>query len=261
MSDIKTNEEIKKQEFNDLVWDKEYLKALDFFKANKYEVIFDEWYVHHLAEGMHKLGYYQESFELHEMLFINQPHQLEINFYERLNESWIKINGMDYDDYCECFYGSYSEKTRREEIKNCPKCGEKLTEILYGYLSGNFDGLGEDYILGGCIIDDFNILKFCRNCGAEFNKYDLYGPNFEKIGDETLTKNEIDEINIIYIELENLENHGSLPIHLLRGYFKNEFGINDFEKIIDKLELARYLYKPIEGYIKIKKDNSEFLKI
>ena len=97
MSDIKTNEEIKKQEFNDLVWDKEYLKALDFFKANKYEVIFDEWYVHHLAEGMHKLGYYQESYELHEMLFINQPHQLEINFYERLNESWIKINGMDYE--------------------------------------------------------------------------------------------------------------------------------------------------------------------
>ena len=26
------------------------------------EVIFDKWEVHHLAEGMHKLGYYQESY-------------------------------------------------------------------------------------------------------------------------------------------------------------------------------------------------------
>ena len=59
MSDKK---EMKKEEFNDLVWDKEYLKALNLFKDNKDDVIFDKWEVHHLAEGMHKLGYYQESY-------------------------------------------------------------------------------------------------------------------------------------------------------------------------------------------------------
>ncbi len=37
------------------------------------------------------------------MIFKNNPDQTEINFYERLNESWIKINGMDYDKYCEYF--------------------------------------------------------------------------------------------------------------------------------------------------------------
>lgn len=107
MSDSKTNEKIKKQEFKDLVWDKEYFKALDFFKANKDEVIFDKWEMHRLAEGMHKLGYYQESYELHEMIFKNNPDQIEISFYERLNESWIKINDGDYEKYCECFYGNY----------------------------------------------------------------------------------------------------------------------------------------------------------
>ena len=50
-----------------------------------------------------ELGYYQKSYELHEMIFKNNPDQTEINFYERLNESWIKINGMDYDKYCEYF--------------------------------------------------------------------------------------------------------------------------------------------------------------
>ena len=94
--------------------------------------------------------------------------------------------------------------------------------------------------------------------GAEFNKYDLYGPNLEKIGSQILTKEETTEINIIYVELKNQENHGSLPIHLLKYFFKNEFGINDFERIIDKLKLVGYLYNPIEGYIKIKKDDYLF---
>ena len=31
--------EMKKEEFNDLVWDKEYLKALNLFKDNKDDVI------------------------------------------------------------------------------------------------------------------------------------------------------------------------------------------------------------------------------
>lgn len=75
----------------------------------------------------------------------------------------------------------------------------------------------------------------------------------DKIGSEILTKEESTVINIIYVELKNQENHGSLPIHLLKYFFKNELGINDFERIIDKLELAGYLYNPIEGYIKIKR--------
>lgn len=245
--------EMKKEEFNDLVWDKEYLKALNFFKENKDDVIFDKWEVHHLAEGMHKLGYYQESYELHEMIFINDPDQIEISFYERLNESWIKINDIDYDKYCECFYSNYISETSGETIRYCPKCGNKLAEVIYGYIDVGEDGLGEDYVLGGCIVDDFNILKICKKCGAEFNKYDLYGPNLEKIGSQILTKEETTEINIIYVELKNQENHGSLPVHLLKYFFKNEFGINDFERIIDKLKLAGYLYNPIEGYIKIKK--------
>lgn len=91
MSDLKTNEKIKKQKFLELVWDKKYFKALEFFKTHKNEVIFDKWEVHRLAEGMHELGYYQKSYELHEMIFKNNPDQTEINFYERLNESWIKI--------------------------------------------------------------------------------------------------------------------------------------------------------------------------
>ena len=189
------------------------------------------------------------------MIFKNNPDQTEINFYERLNESWIKINGMDYDKYCEYFYGNYMGRTPKETIEYCPKCGNKLAEVIYGYIDVGEDGLGEDYVLGGCIVDDFNILKLCKKCGAEFNKYDLYGPNLEKIGSEILTKEESTEINIIYVELKNHENHGSLPLHLLKHFFKNEFGINDFEKIIGKIELAGYLYGPIEGYIKIKKDN------
>ena len=260
MSNLKTSEEIKKQEFKDLVWDKKYFKALDFFKTNKDGVIFDKWDVHYLAEGMYKLECYKESYELHEMLFKNEPNQLEINFYERLNESWIKINEMDYDKYCECFYSNYVDETPKETIKYCPKCGNKLTIVLYGYINVGEDGLGEDYILGGCIVDDFNTLKICKKCGAKFNKYDLYGPNLEKIRSEILTKEESAKINSIYVELKDQETHGSLPIHLLKYLFKNKFGITDFEKIIDKLKLAGYLYNPIEGYIKIKKDNWEFVK-
>ena len=144
-------------------------------------------------------------------------------------------------------------ETSEETIRYCPKCGNKLAEVIYGYIDVGEDGLGEDYVLGGCIVDDFNILKICKKCGAEFNKYDLYGPNLEKIGSQILTKEETTEINIIYVELKNQENHGSLPVHLLKYFFKNEFGIKDFERIIDKLKLAGYLYNPIEGYIKIKK--------
>lgn len=190
---------------------------------------------------------------LHEMIFINDHDQIEISFYERLNESWIKINDIDYDKYCECFYSNYMGETSEETIRYCPKCGNKLAEVIYGYIDVGEDGLGEDYVLGGCIVDDFNILKICKKCGVEFNKYDLYGPNLEKIGSQILTKEETAEINIIYVELKNQENHGSLPIHLLKYFFKNEFGINEFERIIDKLKLAGYLYNPIEGYIKIKK--------
>ena len=251
MSDSKTNEEIKNQEFKDLVWDKEYFKALDFFKTNKNDVIFDKMEVEHLAEGMHKVGYYQESYDLHEMLFRNEPHQLTLNFYERLNESWIKINDMDYEKYCECFYGNYMGETPREIIKYCPKCGNKLAEVIYGYIDVGEDGLGEDYVLGGCIVDDFNVLRICKKCGAEFNKYDLYGPNLEKVGSEILTREESTEINIIFVELKRMESHGSLPIHLLNYYFKNEFGINDFEKIIGKLEHAEYVFRPIKDYIKL----------
>ncbi len=43
MSDLKTNEKIKKQKFLELVWDKKYFKALEFFKTHKNEVIFDKW--------------------------------------------------------------------------------------------------------------------------------------------------------------------------------------------------------------------------
>lgn len=251
MSDFKTNEEIKNQEFKDLVWDKEYFKALNFFKTNKNDVIFDKMEVEHLAEGMHKVGYYQESYDLHEMLFRNEPHQLTLNFYERLNESWIKINDMDYDKYCEFFYGNYMGEMPRETITHCPKCGNKLAEVIYGYIDVGEDGLGEDYVLGGCIVDDFNVLRICKKCGAEFNKYDLYGPNLEKIGSEILTREENMEINIIFVELKNMESHGSLPIHLLNYYFKNEFGIKDFEKIIDKLEHAGYVFRPNKDYIKL----------
>ena len=126
--------EMKKEEFNDLVWDKEYLKALNLFKDNKDDVIFDKWEVHHLAERMYKLGYYQESYELHEMIFINDHDQIEISFYERLNESWIKINDIDYDKYCECFYSNYMGETSGETIRYCPKCGNKLAEVIYGYI-------------------------------------------------------------------------------------------------------------------------------
>ena len=48
---------------------------------------------------------------LHEMIFINDHDQIEISFYERLNESWIKINDIDYDKYCECFYSNYISET------------------------------------------------------------------------------------------------------------------------------------------------------
>ena len=93
---------------------------------------------------MHELGYYQKSYELHEMIFKNNPDQTEINFYERLNESWIKINAMDYDKYCEYFYGNYMGRTPKETIEYCPKCGNKLAEVIYGYIDVGEDGLGED---------------------------------------------------------------------------------------------------------------------
>lgn len=32
MSDLKTNEKIKKQKFLELVWDKKYFKTLEFFE-------------------------------------------------------------------------------------------------------------------------------------------------------------------------------------------------------------------------------------
>ena len=73
----------------------------------------------------------------------------------------------------------------------------------------------------------------------------------EKIGSEILTREENMEINIIFVELKNMESHGSLPIHLLNYYFKNEFGIKDFEKIIDKLEHAGYVFRPNKDYIKL----------
>ena len=245
----------KKQKFNDLIWDREYLKALDFYKENKDEIVFNEidFYISDLAEKIHELGNYQESYELHKMIFENDPDQIELNFFERLNESWIKINGFDYEKYYKCFYESPDKKHAQKIIENCPECGKKLTKVIYGYIVGVLDNLGDEYMLGGCVVDKFNILRFCKNCGAKFNQYDLYGPNLEKIANERLTKKEIDEINIVYVELEDLEDHGSLPIHLLEDYFKKEFGINNLKKIINQLELAGYVYLPIEDYIKIKK--------
>lgn len=135
MSDLKTNEEIKKQELYALIKDKEYLKALEFFNANKNEVIFDKWDVHHLAREIHNLEYYQESYNLHEMIFINEPNQLEIDFYERINESWIKINDLDFYTYYKCFYCNNTDEIPEDTIKYCSKCGNKLTNILYGYIN------------------------------------------------------------------------------------------------------------------------------
>ena len=51
-------------------------------------------------------------------------------------------------------------RTPKETIEYCPKCGNKLAEVIYGYID-----VGEDYVLGGCIVDDFNILKLCKKCG------------------------------------------------------------------------------------------------
>ncbi len=56
-------------------------------------------------------------------------------------------------------------RTPKETIEYCPKCGNKLAEVIYGYIYVGEDGLGEDYVLGGCIVDDFNILKLCKKCG------------------------------------------------------------------------------------------------
>ncbi len=68
-----------------------------------------------------------------------------------------------------------NEKFRRPLHKrNCPSCGAEgsILEIAYGLPSNEFDF--EKYIVGGCVVSDFDSNIGCRECAwrgleADFN--------------------------------------------------------------------------------------------
>lgn len=60
-----------------------------------------------------------------------------------------------------------TSKRVRLSTASCPKCGEKgsLKKILYGEPASDFDH--EKYIVGGCVISDFDPEIGCAKCGWE----------------------------------------------------------------------------------------------
>ena len=53
------------------------------------------------------------------------------------------------------------------KLSNCPQCGGKLSEIIYGLPSGPPE-YGE--ILGGCVIEEDSPNQACSNCGWDDTK-------------------------------------------------------------------------------------------
>ena len=55
----------------------------------------------------------------------------------------------------------------RLSTASCPQCGEQgsLKKILYGMPGSDFDH--EKYIVGGCVISDFDPEIGCTSCGWE----------------------------------------------------------------------------------------------
>lgn len=233
------NEELIKIKFNRLMFFEKWDEALDFYKSNSEIISFDNYSMSNLSEGLCNSGNYRDSYLIYEKIFKNPPYPSTLEFDHRLNESWIKYSGGDYEEYLKYFDEGNLKKTVHNEIVNCPNCGHELDDEYHG-----------------CIIGDFDIIKSCKNCSSRFNKFDLYGINLKECDDKPLSENKINLINIVSCELRYLESCGSFPLHLLHFYFEYRYKIpsNDFDDVLNILKRNNIIFEPIEGYVKIYDD-------
>ena len=233
------NEDLIKYKYNISISNENWDDALEIYKSYNEIIQFDKSNLENLAEGLLTSGNYGDSYLIYEKIFKKQPLQATAEFYNNLNESWVKYSGGDYEKYLKYFDRGNLKKTVFNEVVTCPNCGHELDD--------------EDY---GCIIGDFDIIKSCKNCSSRFNKFDLYGINLKENEGMSLSQNKINQINIVSHELRYQESHDSLPLHLLEFYFEKRFEISsdDFNDILNLLKNNNIIFEPIEDYVKIYND-------
>ncbi len=57
-----------------------------------------------------------------------------------------------------------------EKSYKCPKCGDKLVNIIYGKITDKTieEAKKQKYFLGGCLITDHDPKYYCYGCGSKF---------------------------------------------------------------------------------------------
>ncbi len=56
----------------------------------------------------------------------------------------------------------------------CPKCGDQLREIIYGFATEDMSK-NPNFVIGGCLIDEDPFTYRCLTCDQDFHEDDVPG--------------------------------------------------------------------------------------
>lgn len=197
---------------------------------------------------------YKKSFEIDEI----NDNLSESGSVDGIKRMLLKLSIEDYS-FLNDFYLQWISKIEYKfDTEHCPKCGGKVTPIIYGFIA-DYNLFEEqkrgNVILGGCTILKDSPTHYCKNCDKEFH----FQTNGLKINYKNNSRQYVYTekiINEITYYMYN-QNENSINIKELEKEMREHYGLNniEFTTLINKLRDIGYIYMPTKDQIALSEDN------
>ncbi|MBE6486912.1 MAG: tetratricopeptide repeat protein [Methanosphaera stadtmanae] len=160
------NDEAKNYKFNILVQKHRYMKSYRLLKSMNVDYSIVNHNLLTLANALLKYRKYEEALYVYECIFslIGRIDTIDkIKFLQNKTGQTEKLhNSPYYMNWIELINYKY------ESDNTCPKCGNKLTKIIYGYPTPETMKSADkgEIMLGGCCVSDDSPTHYCKKCNS-----------------------------------------------------------------------------------------------